>query len=122
MGATPQQHRGAWGERVAARRLRMHGWWVLERHYRAGGGEIDLVARRGRVFAICEVKTRAGPGAFPLVAPAQIERIEKTASLLVASRPDLSELEPRLDLILVIPRRHGPARVRHVPHGLERAR
>lgn len=100
----------------------MHGWWVLEHRYRAGGGEIDLVARRGPVLAVCEVKTRTARGAFPLVAAAQIERIEKTASLLVASRPDLSGLELRLDLILVIPRRYGPARVHHVPHGLQRAR
>lgn len=97
----------------------MHGWWVLERRYRAGGGEIDLVARRGRVLAFCEVKTRIEPGAFPLVAPAQIQRIATTAMLLITSRPDLSELEARLDLILVIPRRCGPARVRHLAHGLE---
>ena len=116
---TRQQRRGAWGERVAARRLRVRGWWIVERRYRAGGGEIDLVARRGQVLAICEVKTRTALDARPPVGRGQIERIERAATMLLSMRPELSELEARRDLILVIPRRGGPARVRHIPHGLE---
>jgi putative endonuclease len=55
MGGTPL---GDWGEAVAARHLEQTGWVILERKFRAGRKEIDLVARRGGVVAFVEVKTR----------------------------------------------------------------
>lgn len=116
---THESRRGAWGERVAARRLRLRGWWVLARRYRAGGGEIDLIARRDRVLAVCEVKTRQRLGAIPVIAGPQVERIRRAATAFCAAEPELGALEVRLDLIVVTPRRLGPARVRHLARGLE---
>jgi putative endonuclease len=54
---------GAEGEARAAAWLAARGWRVLARNVRAGGVELDLVALRGRVLAIVEVKTRRGRGA-----------------------------------------------------------
>ena len=59
---TGVQTLGAWGESLAARRLRLAGWTILERNYRWGRKEVDLIARRGAVLAFVEVKTRAGAG------------------------------------------------------------
>jgi putative endonuclease len=50
------------GEALAARHLVRAGWTILERNFRMGRKEIDLIARRGEVVAFVEVKTRAGPG------------------------------------------------------------
>ena len=43
----------------ACGQLRCRGYRILARRYRVPAGEIDLIARRGRVLAAIEVKARA---------------------------------------------------------------
>ena len=50
---------GQKAETLAALWLRLKGYRILARRFRAPPGEIDLVARRGRVLALVEVKARA---------------------------------------------------------------
>jgi putative endonuclease len=50
--------RGRRGEGLAACWLRLKGYRLLARNFRCGAGEIDLIACRGRVLALVEVKTR----------------------------------------------------------------
>ncbi len=49
---------GADGEARAAAHLLARGYRIAARNVRAGGVEMDLIARRGRVIAFVEVKTR----------------------------------------------------------------
>lgn len=49
---------GRAGESRAALGYRLRGYAIVERNVRFDDGEIDLVARRGNVLAIVEVKTR----------------------------------------------------------------
>ncbi len=49
---------GDLGERLAARYLRLHGYLIKERNYRAGKYEIDIIAASLRDLAFVEVKTR----------------------------------------------------------------
>ena len=51
---------GVTGERLAERWLARKGWRVLERRYRFGRRDIDLVAERDGLVAFVEVKARAG--------------------------------------------------------------
>jgi len=53
---------GKAGEAVALRFLESEGFRVLWTNYRRREGEIDIVARRGRLVVFCEVKTRVGAG------------------------------------------------------------
>jgi putative endonuclease len=51
---------GLIGERVAERWFLRAGWRVLQRRYRSGHRDIDLIVERGGVIAFVEVKARRG--------------------------------------------------------------
>ena len=55
----PAEKRGRRAETIACWWLRLHGWRILARRARVPGGEVDIVARRGRTLAFIEVKARA---------------------------------------------------------------
>jgi len=58
-----RQWLGDYGEKVAADFLRSEGCRILARNYRSPRkGEVDIVARHGRVLLFVEVKTRARGG------------------------------------------------------------
>jgi putative endonuclease len=47
------------GEALAAAWYEARGYEVVDRNWRTTAGEIDIVARRGRLVVIAEVKTRS---------------------------------------------------------------
>ncbi|MBI4552313.1 MAG: YraN family protein [Candidatus Latescibacteria bacterium] len=49
--------RGARGEAIAARFLAAKGYEILDRNYRAGRGELDLIVRQDDCLVFVEVKT-----------------------------------------------------------------
>ena len=53
------EQRGRKAETLACWYLRLRGWRILARRARVPGGEVDIVARRGRTLAFVEVKARA---------------------------------------------------------------
>lgn len=59
MKKTEKRRTGDKGERRTAFYLRLRGWRILERNYTFGHKEVDIIARRGRVIAFVEVKTRS---------------------------------------------------------------
>ena len=58
MSVTEKRARGDLGERAAVRYLRFRFYRILDRNYRAGGAEIDIVAKRRKTLVFVEVKTR----------------------------------------------------------------
>jgi putative endonuclease len=84
--------------------LRLRGWRIVASGWRCPSGEIDILARRGRVLAIVEVKSRGDlDTAAGAVLPRQRRRNARAPSAFLLSRPDLAELAPRFDVMLVAP-------------------
>lgn len=92
--------RGARAELVAVWLLRLKGYRIIGRNMRLPGGEIDIVAKRGRLLVFVEVKSRRTLWlACQAVAPRQWRRIEKAAGQFVAARGPLAKYRWRFDVV-----------------------
>jgi putative endonuclease len=98
--------RGGRAELICLWHLRLKGYRILARRYRTAVGEVDLIARRGKVLAAIEVKARPDLAtASEAVGPRQRQRVTRALAHFLSGRPDLAPLAPRFDVILVVPRR-----------------
>ncbi len=95
---------GRRGEVVAALWLLAKGYRILGFRLKTPQGEIDLLAKRGRVLAVVEVKRRASLlAALEAVRADQRDRLRRAGAGLAASRPALRGATVRLDLIALAP-------------------
>jgi len=104
---------GARAERRVRWYYRMRGYRVLAANERAGGNELDIVLRRGRLLVFCEVKARSSTSfADPLesIDAEKLRRIRRAAEAFLARRPDLAGLDIALEAVAV--RAGGIDRVR----------
>lgn len=103
---------GRAAEVIAAAWLMAKGYQVLGFRLRTPQGEIDLLARRGRVLAVVEVKSRLTMDeALTAVTGRQRERLRRAAMALARHHKALRDLEVRLDLFALAPGRlprHSP--------------
>jgi putative endonuclease len=92
--------------------LMAKGYRILGFRFRTPLGEIDILARKGPVVAVVEVKRRTTlEAALQAVSWRQRHRLRRAAESLAARRPDLAGAAIRLDLIALAPGR----RPRHIP-------
>lgn len=107
-------HRGEW---LAALALMLKGYRVVARRYRTKLGEIDLIARRGDLVLIVEVKVRPTlAAAMEAVGRLSERRIEAAADLWLSRQPDHARLSLRFDMVAVMPRR-WPVHVENIFRG-----
>jgi putative endonuclease len=105
---------GADAERLALLLLILKGYWPMARHYRSGGGEIDLIVRRGRTIVAVEVKARrTAEEAAQAIGSAQISRITRSFNSFRAERRLDDNHIFRLDAVFVSPRR-WPQHVKNI--------
>ena len=97
---------GRRGEILAALWLMARGYRILGFRLKTRQGEIDLLALRGGVLAVVEVKRRTTlEAALEAVSYEQRERLRRAARAVAASRPALAGLGVRLDLLALAPGR-----------------
>lgn len=95
---------GRFAEALCAWHLRLRGYRILARRFRTPLGEIDIVARRGRLVAFIEVKARRDLAqAGESLSANQRRRIARAAMLYLQKKPLLQTLDKRFDVMLVAP-------------------
>jgi putative endonuclease len=100
-----REAQGRRGETLAAWYLRLSGWRILARRLKTPRGEIDLIARRGRLVAFIEVKWRATARELDFAIDDYRLRRVVEASGAVAHRYLREGDDMRIDVLLLAPGR-----------------
>jgi putative endonuclease len=99
---TEKQIRGALGEQAAVDYLRQNGFMIVERNYRIGRSEVDIIASRYDELHFVEVKTRKfGTMTTPeeAITEQKMRAMRRAASAYMAQRHSM--LEPKFSLIAI---------------------
>lgn len=110
------EKRGRHAEHLAAWWLRFKGWRILATRARVPGGEVDLIARRGRTVAFVEVKRRgSNEAAAWALDEYRLRRVavaaERLAPQFASDRDNI-----RIDALFIVPGRL-PRHLPNVWHG-----
>jgi putative endonuclease len=109
--------RGHSSEWLAAIALMAKGFRIIARRYKTPLGEIDLIARRGDLVLIVEVKARKTlMAAMEAISGTSEHRIEGAADLWLSRQRDFGRLSVRFDMVAVLPWR-WPVHVENVFYG-----
>lgn len=107
---------GKWGEEVAAEFLASNGYTILERDWKDGHRDIDIIARTAdETIVFVEVKTRTFDAiAKPedAITKQKIKNIGKAANAYVKAYQLWNEL--RFDVITIIGDRKENAQINHI--------
>lgn len=96
-------HRSEW---LAAALLMTKGYQILGFRLKTRAGEIDILARRGKVLAVVEVKRRATlEAALTALGPQQYDRLLAAGRSVLRQRPSLAGHMLRIDLVALAPGR-----------------
>lgn len=108
---------GEWGEQAAAAHIQTLGWQIVDRNWRCGIGELDLVASQDLdTLVFIEVKCRSGRGfGDPLeaITRAKLGKLRELSALWLQSHA-LHPREIRLDAIGVLRIPGGGVDVTHI--------
>lgn len=116
MNREEAEKRGRGAETIACWYLRLRGWTILARRARVPGGEVDIVARRGRTLAFVEVKARATADAAALSLDQWRLRRVAVAAQRLAPRYMRDGDDIRIDALFIVPR-SWPRHMPNVWHG-----
>ena len=99
------EQRGRTAETLACWYLRLKGWRILDRRVRVHGGEVDVVARRGRTVAFIEVKARSTEeSAAASLDHYRLRRVAAAAEQLTAKYMHPGD-DVRIDALFIVPGR-----------------
>lgn len=94
---------GARAERFAKFYLIFHGYKILCMNYTVSGGEVDIIARKGKYLVFAEVKARRKSSMvspIEAVNPQKMRHIINAATRYIAHN-NKESLQPRFDVICI---------------------
>lgn len=101
--ARREGHASEW---IAALWLMARGYQILGFRLKSRAGEIDILARRGRILAVVEVKRRTTlEAALAAVGAEQHRRLLAAGRAVLHGRPSLAGHQLRIDLLALAPGR-----------------
>lgn len=108
---TENRARGDLGERAAARYLRRRLYRILERNWFFYHKEVDIIARKGSMLIICEVKTRSNDENSAYGSASRAVDAQKRRNLLIAAKGYATKIgwkkSIRMDVIEVYLKKRG---------------
>ena len=108
---------GKWGEMLAAQYLERNGYIILERDWRCGHKDIDLIALKDNKIIFVEVKTRSTEGMVDIMLAVDEQ---KRRNLLSAGRAYMKgrnyDRDFQYDVIIIVGTDETSARIEHVPN------
>ena len=111
-----KQEFGSKGEDIAADFLAGCGYKIIERNYRFGHGEIDIIARDGDTLVFVEVKTRKDlEFGYPElnVTKGKQKQIRKIAEAYLYDKK-ISETDCRIDVIAILNPSNDKPQIEHI--------
>lgn len=109
---------GRRAENLACAYLRLKGYRILERRFKVRQGEVDIIARRGKIIAMVEVKQRASEEAAQgSVSYENQHRLMDAAEIYINQSRNLqgTDFELRYDFLYVI----GRWKVQHITNAFQ---
>jgi putative endonuclease len=95
---------GVLAEERAAQLMQQQGFTIVARNFRCRSGELDIVARRGQLLVVAEVRLRSSDrygGAAASVTSAKQARVRRATHYYLRYRPFLAALAVRFDTLLL---------------------
>ena len=106
---------GKWGEGVAADYLEQQGYSILERGWRSGHKDIDLIAFKQGILAFVEVKTRKNNA---YIQPQQAVDRHKIKLLMTAANRYICnnniDAEIRFDIVAITGTDYSNYKIEHI--------
>ena len=108
---------GKWGEELATTYLKQQGYDILERDWRFGHRDIDIIARSpdGRIVVFVEVKTRTSD---VVTRPEDAIDLKKMRSIGLAANAYVKTFnivdELRFDVISIVGEKKDAAQLEHI--------
>jgi putative endonuclease len=106
---------GKRGEQLTVEFLQKLGYFILERNWRLGKNEIDIIARDGKYIVVVEVKTRSSN---QVAEPETAVTRDKQKALIRAANAYVSskhiDSEVRFDIVSILIVKDVP-KINHIP-------
>ncbi len=115
------KNKGEWGEDIATEFLMRKGYSIIERNYRYGNGEIDIIARDKDILVFVEVKSRHSlKFGHPLegISKSKVSQIKKIAFSYLYDK-EITDIQCRFDVIGILKPQGGKAEITHLENAFQ---